>query len=82
LTEENILTLISFTSSRKRATIVVRRPEAEGTNNEVRVYCKGAPDMVFDDTYRVLDKSGKIISITDDAECPEQLLQDGESRGA
>ena len=47
LTEENILCIVPFTSTRKRGTIVVRNPELEGSDQEVRVYCKGAPDMVF-----------------------------------
>jgi magnesium-transporting ATPase (P-type) len=48
LTLENTLTTITFSSSRKRASIVIRNPEYEGTDKEVRVYCKGAPDMLFD----------------------------------
>lgn len=82
LTEDNVLTLISFTSARKRATIVVRRPEAEGTDSEVRVYCKGAPDMVFDDTYRVIEASGELKNINDEGDCPDCLLQQGEFTGA
>ena len=38
LREENILTVISFTSSRKRASIVVRNPEQVGTSQDVALY--------------------------------------------
>jgi magnesium-transporting ATPase (P-type) len=58
LTEENILTVIAFTSSRKRGSIVVRNPEQEGTDQEVRLYCKGAPDMVLDTTSHVIGPNG------------------------
>lgn len=45
---ENVLCVIPFTSKRKRGSIVVRNPDQEGTDQEVRVYCKGAPDMLFE----------------------------------
>lgn len=60
LTEDNTLLVISFTSSRKRASIVVRDPSKEGTDQEVRVYCKGAPDMLFDITSKVICADGSI----------------------
>lgn len=41
LPDEDRLELISFSSSRKRASIVVRNGDG------VRVYTKGAPDMLF-----------------------------------
>lgn len=50
LTEDRIVSVIQFTSSRKKASIVVRYPELAGTNQEIRVYCKGAPDMVLEKT--------------------------------
>jgi magnesium-transporting ATPase (P-type) len=53
LTEDNTMSLISFSSSRKRASIVVRYPAKAGQNDEVRVYCKGAPDMLFELTTKV-----------------------------
>lgn len=54
LTADNTLCVISFSSSRKRASIVVRNLDKEGTDEEVRVYCKGAPDMLFDYTSRAI----------------------------
>jgi len=47
LTKENILCIIPFSSLRKRGSIVVRNPDLEGTDQEVRVYCKGAPDVFW-----------------------------------
>lgn len=46
LSEDNILQTISFSSKRKRGSIIIRRPEHEGTDKEVRIYTKGAPDML------------------------------------
>jgi len=47
LTKENILCIIPFSSLRKRGSIVVRNPDLKGTDQEVRVYCKGAPDVFW-----------------------------------
>jgi len=82
LLEENTLCTVSFTSARKRASIVVRRPEFEGTNKEVRVYCKGAPDMVFEDTTHVVCEDGSVQGINELGKCPADLLQHGEQRDA
>lgn len=80
LAEENILTVIPFTSDRKKASIVVRQPEMEGTDQEIRVYCKGAPDMLLQHTQNVLCADGLIRGL--DEECGEpicnELLQLGE----
>jgi len=81
LLEENILTIISFTSSRKRASIVVRNPEKEGTNEEVRVFTKGAPDMLFDYTSHAISADGSIVSLEDSATVSDELLFDGEQSG-
>lgn len=81
LTEDNTLCLISFSSSRKRASIVVRNPAKAGTNEEVRVYTKGAPDMLFDFTSHCITKDGSIAQLTDSTSVPDELLMDGESNG-
>jgi magnesium-transporting ATPase (P-type) len=65
LTEENTVSVIQFTSSRKRASIVVRNPEKEGTDREIRIYCKGAPDMVLENTTQVLCADGSVQSLED-----------------
>jgi magnesium-transporting ATPase (P-type) len=54
------LALISFSSSRKRASIIVRNPAKKGTNEEVRIYTKGAPDMLFERLSGVLDAQGNV----------------------
>jgi len=46
LNQENVLQTISFSSKRKRGSIIIRQPEHEGTDREVRIYTKGAPDML------------------------------------
>lgn len=80
LTEENTLCIIPFTSTRKRGTIVVRNPELAGTDQEVRIYCKGAPDMVFLDTTRVVCPDGSVVDINETTEVPEDLLN-GDAAG-
>lgn len=79
LTEENTISVIQFTSSRKKASIVVRNPEFEGTDREVRVYCKGAPDMVLDTTTQVLCPDGSTQYIDDKTNVPAELLNNGET---
>jgi len=51
--------LISFSSKRKRASIVVRNPSKRGTDQEVRIYTKGAPDMLFDKLTSVMNANGE-----------------------
>ena len=80
LSEENILQIVPFTSSRKRGTIVVRNPDLAGTDQEVRIYCKGAPDMVFLDTTKVVCSDGSITNINDTTDVPDDLLN-GEEAG-
>jgi Ca2+ transporting ATPase len=79
LTEENTVTVISFTSSRKKASIVVRNPELEGTDREVRLYCKGAPDMVLETTTQVLCPDGSTQYLDDQITVPAELLNNGEN---
>jgi len=50
--------MIKFSSSRKKATIVVHNPARKNTDQEIRVYTKGAPDFLFPDCQNVVDKSG------------------------
>lgn len=81
LLEENVLSVISFSSSRKRASIVVRNPDRAGTNEEVRVYTKGAPDMVLESTEAVLTADGSVASLDDTVEVPAELLFGAEQQG-
>jgi len=51
LTKEKILTAIPFDSRRKRATKVVKM-----TDGTVRVYTKGAPDVLYGKDKEQVDK--------------------------
>jgi magnesium-transporting ATPase (P-type) len=62
---------VAFTSSRKRATMAVRRADREGQDDEVRVYTKGAPDVLFDYVTHVLDERGARVPATDMCERAE-----------
>jgi len=79
LTEDRQLALISFSSSRKRASIVVKQVGKEGAADEVRIYTKGAPDMLFEYTSNVRLADGSTAPFDDTTEIPEALLKDGES---
>jgi Ca2+ transporting ATPase len=79
LTEENTISVIQFTSSRKRASIVIRNPDLAGTDREVRVYCKGAPDMLFDFTSSVICADGSTQYMDDQTNVPSELLFDDEN---
>jgi len=79
LTKDRQLALISFSSSRKRASIVVKQQGKEGADDEVRIYTKGAPDMLFDCTSNVLLADGTTVSFDDTTEMPSALLKAGES---
>jgi Ca2+-transporting ATPase len=52
LLDNQLLQVIQFTSSRKKASVVVK------TANGVRVYTKGAPDMLFPCIANVLTNDG------------------------
>lgn len=73
LTDENTLALISFSSSRKRASIVVRDESKAGTNGEVRVYTKGAPDMLFPLCTGVIDGNGDVQGVSDQCDAPQEV---------
>jgi Ca2+ transporting ATPase len=81
LSEENTLSVVAFSSSRKRASIVIRNPAHAGTDQEVRVYTKGAPDMVLESTDRVLAADGSIASLDDSVAVPSELLFGAEQLG-
>ena len=78
LTDEKILCVVPFTSSRKRGSIVVRREELRGTDREVRVYCKGAPDVLFPNIQSVIGVSGEPIDSSAQVEVPKELLNGDE----
>ena len=69
LADENLLQVISFSSSRKRASVVVRNPNESG-DKEVRVYTKGAPDMLFDKLVGVVNEQGEVLDMMDESTAP------------
>jgi len=81
LEEDNILSIISFTSGRKRASIVVKDPSKEGEDDEVRVWCKGAPDVLLEYTTGVICQDGSVADIDDEVEIPESINCDPEADG-
>jgi len=69
LKEEDKLELISFSSGRKRASIVVRIGDA------VRVYTKGAPDMLFPLLTGSLNESGEVEDINAQCTFPKSVAK-------
>lgn len=70
LQDENVvevLETVQFTSSRKKSSIVVRYPAKEGTDEEVRVYSKGAPDWMIESN-----------NLTEEPICSQMMNEDGE----
>jgi len=62
---------IEFSSSRKRASMVVKHGDG------VRVYTKGAPDMLFPKLIGVLDASQNVLGLDDNSAVPK-LIGSGE----
>ena len=54
-----MLTVNDFSSNRKRSSIVYRNHNLTGTDEEVRVYCKGAPEIVLTRCTSLMTKSVK-----------------------
>ena len=63
---------IPFTSSRKRASIIVHQPEAD-ESRQVRVYTKGGPDFLMPRVTQMLDGNCEAQSIEASCEIPEEL---------
>lgn len=62
--EENILEIIPFNSRRKKACTVVRHPDDK---NVVRVFCKGAPEIVIETCDKFINKEGKMVELNSKA---------------
>ena len=69
--EGNILTVIPFNSMRKRASTVVRHPSKANT---VRVFLKGAPEIVLDFCTQKFDSEGKIVQLGENGR--EQIIHE------
>lgn len=81
LTDDKILCVVPFTSKRKMGSIVVRQSDKMNTDKEVRVYCKGAPDMLLKKVTYCITKDGTIQPISRQTKVPKDLLLDTESDG-
>jgi len=55
-TEETIISSIPFNSKRKRATAVLKHPDMPNT---VRVFCKGAPEIVVEYCGSFINENGQ-----------------------
>ena len=44
----------------------------------MRVYCKGAPDMLWDITEKIVTPDGQEVDINNETDVPEELLEDDE----
>lgn len=80
LKDDMILCNIPFTSKRKMGSIVVKR-ETSDKDHEVRVYTKGAPDMLLPKCGFSISKEGKLVLIDSRGPVPTPLLTKGEAAG-
>ena len=62
LKEGNILSIIPFNSRRKRACTAIKLPS---DNTTVRVFLKGAPEIVMDYCTSYFDANGEVQDTTD-----------------
>lgn len=60
--DDMVLCNIPFTSKRKMGSIVVKRDGAD-KDHEVRVYTKGAPDMLLQKCSFSINGGGKLVQI-------------------
>lgn len=79
LTEDKILCVVPFTSKRKMGSIVVRQMDKIGTDKEVRVYCKGAPDMLLQKVTYAITREGTVQPINRQTTVTSDLLFSHES---
>jgi Ca2+-transporting ATPase len=57
---DQILHLIPFNSSRKRAATCIRHPE---NPRLIRAFCKGAPEIVLQYVNKMFDRNGQVVFI-------------------
>lgn len=76
-----VLCNIPFTSKRKMGSIVVKRDGAD-KDHEVRVYTKGAPDMLLKKCGFSINGGGNLVQIDKQTAVPQPLVKEGESAGA
>lgn len=64
--------VIGFTSKRKKASVIVK------TDRGYRLYCKGAPDMLFPQTKSIIGVNGQVFPINEKTMVDPSLLTDKE----
>ncbi len=69
--DDNILQSIPFNSKRKRACTAVRHPTDQ---NKVRVFLKGAPEIVIDYCNKYFNEQGEEVDLTNTKK--EQILHE------
>ena len=68
---ESCETIVKFSSKRKKASIVVKRPGG------YRVYSKGAPDFLFEHCTHVVGANGQVEDFKGKTTVPEELKLKG-----
>jgi magnesium-transporting ATPase (P-type) len=76
-----LVSVISFSSKRKMASVVVRNIDLAGTDKEIRLYTKGAPDMLFKKTNKAISADGSVVGMDDTSVVSKELLLPGEEDG-
>lgn len=74
LTEDKIQCIIPFSSKRKMGSVVVRVTDKIGTDKEIRVYTKGAPDMLLERCTQTTTCDGSLQSMESQASVPAELV--------
>lgn len=81
LSEDKIQCIIPFTSKRKMGSIVVKVGEKIGTDKEIRIYTKGAPDMLLERCTYATTSDGTVRNMETQVKVPKELLDEGEVFG-
>lgn len=74
LTEDKIQCIIPFSSKRKMGSVVVRVADKIGTDKEIRVYTKGAPDMLLERCHFATTSDGTVRNMDTQVAVPKELL--------
>ena len=64
VSEQLMLKCLTFSSDRKRMTTIIKL-----SSNSVRVFCKGAAEIVLGLCTQMLTPSGDIVALSDDKVC-------------
>lgn len=78
LSEDKIQCIIPFTSKRKMGSVVVKVSDKIGTDKEIRVYTKGAPDMLLERCTYTTSADGTARKMETQTTVPQELI-DGET---